>query len=303
MFAFQILKKEVEMSPSNIKSRKVATNTIAIECPTCGEDTTLSKDCVLDKELKTNENLADLCDKLRHLGVVCESCNEKQANTKCLNCDVAFCEACFEENHTTVILKRHKRVHISQDDPVKFCETHRDQKLKLFCVTCQYLICLECTYQTANGGHKGHDCITLEDYVEACRREVLRADVSLVESQKSVGTRVQRVDKRIAELEEELFTLRLKANSLRVVETQITEVRDLISATLQSGSSMKMADTSKIATKLMLDLGYEIVGVDDSEQSQIEILAEENAPTNRPAIKIGRFRDGEKSKRYKIIQS
>src|SRR3989338_199860 len=98
MFAFQILKKEVEMSPSNIKARKIATNNITIQCPTCGEDTTLSKDCILDKELKTNENLADLCEKLRHLGIVCESCNEKQANTKCLNCDVAFCEPCFDEN-------------------------------------------------------------------------------------------------------------------------------------------------------------------------------------------------------------
>lgn len=290
-FAFQVLKRDIELSPSNTRAKKV-TDTITILCPVCAEETILSKDCEIDKELKTNNNLHDVCSKLRELGVICESCGDKQATIKCLNCDVPFCESCFDLNHTTVILKRHKRVKLSDDDPVKYCEQHRDQKIKLFCVQCEQVICMECTYQTK--GHKGHDCITISEYIDECRKEILKADTQLSQSQESVIRRRDLVDTKIKDFEEQLFSLKLKSKSLQIVENQIHQVRQTISQATQTESSMKMIDTKEMATKLMYDLGIQMMGEEATETTIIESKVD-----SIPSIRVGRFKEGEK--RFKII--
>lgn len=86
----------------------------------------------------------------------CFECQRVEANVFCCNCQVNYCNFCFDVVHkSSRALKTHKKNQIDKNS--SFCINHqllRDQ----FCKSCNKNVCNECS----NSHHKDHQVIYLQ---------------------------------------------------------------------------------------------------------------------------------------------
>ena len=96
-------------------------------------------------------------EKVASTTILCESgVDENPAMAHCLTCSDHLCENCFElhkrqkitREHNVVLLKDiqqlDRKTGIKSVRQKQFCEEHKDEPLKLFCKTCQKVICRDC---------------------------------------------------------------------------------------------------------------------------------------------------------------
>ena len=89
--------------------------------------------------------------------ILCESgVDDSPAVAHCLTCSDHLCESCFElhkklkitREHNVVLLKDiqqlDRKTGIKSVRQKQLCEEHKDEPLKLFCKTCQKVICRDC---------------------------------------------------------------------------------------------------------------------------------------------------------------
>ncbi|KAJ6245299.1 tripartite motif-containing 33 [Anaeramoeba flamelloides] len=98
----------------------------------------------------------------------CENVQQKKAVVFCSECDqnkiIFLCQECDQKGHFGKIRKKHKRLPISkfkkdkepkEKDSVannNNCETHKNCKLKYFCLSCFKVVCKKCILKD----HEGH---------------------------------------------------------------------------------------------------------------------------------------------------
>ena len=105
--------------------------------------------------------------------ILCESgVDESPAVAHCLTCSDHLCESCFElhkkqklsRGHNVVLLKDlkqlDKKTGIRSVRRKWHCEEHNDELLKLFCKTCQKVICRDCALVT----HREHDYTFVHEF-------------------------------------------------------------------------------------------------------------------------------------------
>ena len=105
--------------------------------------------------------------------LVCESgVDEHPAIAHCLTCSHHLCEGCFElhkkqkltREHSLVMLKDlqqlDRRTGIKSVRRVQRCTEHKDEPLKLFCKSCEKVICRDCALVT----HREHSYVFVHEF-------------------------------------------------------------------------------------------------------------------------------------------
>ena len=121
--------------------------------------------------------------------VKCENeIDDNPAATKCLDCNFYLCEECTADHKKHRATKRHKLATLAalkeggakQLERKRYCAEHEGEELKLYCRTCQEVICRDCTIVT----HKQHDYTFIKDIREELTKkmESLMASMSRKEA-------------------------------------------------------------------------------------------------------------------------
>ena len=111
----------------------------------------------------------------------CEKCKQKSAATGfCRDCGKLVCDKCTEMHQAWEDLTNHQIVPIQdvQADAanlippkkkVLYCPKHKDSVLKIYCETCNELICTDCTIRL----HQGHHYDVISDTFPKHKRKIL----------------------------------------------------------------------------------------------------------------------------------
>lgn len=193
LFAFAVLKQSDQtLLPTGPKKdngqqvqQELDTTTVGISCVTCNEKTLLKKYKGIKEQLQINRNLDGVCSKKREVGTPCEGDSNHTATIHCDNCEVSFCQKCFDENHPTPILKRHKTSPVDEQEPTRNCQHHTKEKLEFFCTKCQQMVCSKCNFLKEHREHTG-SFIPMEEYRDECKKELLEMKKSLADTLQSV---------------------------------------------------------------------------------------------------------------------
>ncbi|RZF38139.1 hypothetical protein LSTR_LSTR005500 [Laodelphax striatellus] len=103
----------------------------------------------------------------------CSECGSKFEEVKCKQCDVPFCEACFDLVHGSSFrsLKSHEKLPLAVEGSIKSivsirtpieitsCAEHKDQKQDFYCKTCSQQLCSRCAVML----HPQHEVVLLSD--------------------------------------------------------------------------------------------------------------------------------------------
>ena len=102
--------------------------------------------------------------------------DDNPAATKCLDCNFYLCEECTVTHKTQHLSKNHKLATLAelkeggakQLEKKRYCSDHEGEELKLYCRTCQEVICRDCTIVT----HKQHDYTFIKDVREELTKKM-----------------------------------------------------------------------------------------------------------------------------------
>ena len=160
---------------------------IVIRCPKCDNKSDLPNSGV--EGYCTNYPLGNIVEALEihdaeeeraAASIFCENglveCEGEAAVVYCTECCCYLCQNCKELHQRMRATRNHKMVTLNevQKDFRKLerkhlCTEHQGEELKLYCRTCQEVICTDCTIVT----HKQHDYTFIKDIREELVREML----------------------------------------------------------------------------------------------------------------------------------
>ena len=183
----------------------------AVECPTCRTQHGLPSKGV--EGFTTNFTATNLIELLSlhkdgsdtaPLATVLKCENEiddNPATTKCLDCNLYLCEECsaihkkhkISRHHKIATLAELKEGGVKQLERKRYCSDHEGEELKLYCRTCQEVICRDCTIVT----HKQHDYTFIKDV----KKELVQEMQDLIGHMKGKVKEFTRHQKHIQEVD------------------------------------------------------------------------------------------------------
>ena len=134
---------------------------------------------------------------------VCKCENEiddNPATSKCLDCEFYLCKDCTALHTRQRVTKNHKLVSIAeiQKGKVKelsqkrYCLEHEGEELKLYCRTCQKVICRDCTIVT----HKQHEYTFFKDVTEELSTKLKHLSAAAAKKEKSIRGVINHIQKK-----------------------------------------------------------------------------------------------------------
>jgi len=127
-----------------------------VTCPIC--KATTSEDEVMDNYFASADDGEDeeTPDEDQHF---CNSCEENGiATSKCIDCDEYLCNDCVRAHLRVKMTKDHEieQVATSANSTanLNYCDVHRNEKLTLFCESCDTLNCRDCQLSERHRNHK-----------------------------------------------------------------------------------------------------------------------------------------------------
>ena len=134
---------------------------------------------------------------------VCKCENEiddNPATSKCLDCEFYLCEDCTALHTRQRVTKNHKLVSVAeiQKGKVKelsqkrYCLEHEGEELKLYCRTCQKIICRDCTIVT----HKQHEYTFIKDVTEELSTKLKHLSAAVAKKEESIRGVINHVQKK-----------------------------------------------------------------------------------------------------------
>ena len=160
--------------------------------------------------------------------VQCEKCKKvsRPATSFCRDCGQFICARCsdihadWEEfsSHEVVSidqLKGDMSKHVPPKKATHFCSKHKDQELRLYCETCEELICHDCTIRL----HQGHQYDLISDTFEGHKADIT-ASLEPVEKHMGIASdKLKQLDARCTEIAEQGALV--KANIHKEIRTFI----------------------------------------------------------------------------------
>ena len=220
--------------------------TYYLSCPTCRHRTELPGGGAGAFPVAfTLNNFIDVHSLLKKVSdpqqVTCDNCNAANATGYCKDCSKFLCQKCMDAHKIWAPFAHHKIISLDEvaasvsstsqllpakQEPTLTCSTH-DKKLKLFCETCDSVICRDCTVRT----HKDHEYdLVSASYTKHCQElehslnpvkgkiEALKKILSAVaEREGEIRERGEGVLEEIHEMVEEMM------NVLRESERKLSE--------------------------------------------------------------------------------
>ena len=157
-------------------------NNYFVSCPTCRHHTQLPQptgaaDFPTAFQINNLKEVYNLMTKVSgHQQVICDNCTTTNATSYCKECAKFLCQKCIDAHKKWASFSDHKITSLdeiatstSELLPMKKemkCSTH-NKRLKIFCGTCEELICHDCTVRI----HKDHDYDLVSDcYLKHCQK-------------------------------------------------------------------------------------------------------------------------------------
>lgn len=107
---------------------------------------------------------------------ICDMCRNQQATSKCVECDQFACTNCISVHGTIGATKSHTVFNITSSGPAtprvvreRYCDTHKDEKVRFFCTQCNCVLCRDCKLTT----HEGHPTTDLSLRSQAAKSMIL----------------------------------------------------------------------------------------------------------------------------------
>ncbi|MEE6469332.1 hypothetical protein FKM82_008582 [Ascaphus truei] len=181
----------------------------AFQCPTCRYVITLSKRGL--DGLKRNVTLQNIIDRFQKASVsgpnspsetrreraydtnssmtssekvLCQFCDQDQAREAvktCVTCEVSYCESCLKATHPNKKpFTGHRLIEPIPDSHIRglMCLEHDDEKVNMYCVTDDQLICALCKLV---GRHRDHQVAALGDRYDKLKVNASRQEAKLME--------------------------------------------------------------------------------------------------------------------------
>ncbi len=174
-------------------TKKFNTTTVIV-CEICGENTPMPSKGIeaitpnihLDHESKISK-----FEKLmkKETPPPCDECSRESTLdviSFCCTCESFLCKECHSQHilsrkltlhHKTILLKDSNNIKAQLKENIGFppiqCKIHSNDEIKLYCVSCKTLICIQCAL-TKHGGHQLEDLITFVNQEKVNIREVAR---------------------------------------------------------------------------------------------------------------------------------
>ena len=202
-------------------------------CPTCNLE--IENDAVIDnpfitvavtQDSRTSEDGSPSTQKFP----ICTSCDDNQkASSFCMECQEWLCDPCVIAHKRVRITKDHTfstKMEVDDTNPLDssfqkqvFCDVHKTEKMKLFCLTCDKLTCRDCQLL----GHKDHKYQFIEETIADQKKNLLTS----VEQLKARLDDNEKTSERIASKEKDIKKQQIEVfNEVRQVADMITN--DLI---------------------------------------------------------------------------
>ncbi|XP_028413369.1 tripartite motif-containing protein 45-like [Dendronephthya gigantea] len=163
-----------------------------LNCPVCRTKFTLNKDGVAG--MTRNHFICNMVEmiSIRHSDkcVPCSHCEESSVG-RCITCEHFLCEKCVKAHSEYLGFRDHAVLTTEElskpENRLKIkgkscCKKHPRKKLKLYCETCDQLVCTYCV--VFEHFQPKHVCSPLED-IAARKREELKAICTALESKKN----------------------------------------------------------------------------------------------------------------------
>ena len=248
---------------------------VSVRCPTCRRATLLPPPTtVADLQSAFHiHHLFDIRDAFEKVKepekVQCAKCKKvaRPATSYCRDCGEFICAACTDIHAHWDMFAKHEVVPLDQfEKKVKqldclkkvplYCSMHEGKKLKLYCETCEELICLLCTVKK----HKDHQYDLVSDTFEQQKAEIT-ASLELVEMQ------LETINKAIGQIERQ--SKAVKAN-MEDVEDEIKKEIDKLHNILELRKAELLSKVNEEGQKKLKRLATQ---KDEMETVQTQLVS------------------------------
>ena len=246
-----------------------------VKCPICSTKCS-TKDGITG--MLTNFNYVNLVEHINiHTSVVsrrelrCGRCKEDLedpaiAVAYCYSCKAPMCDFCLIMHGRNVDLSSHQFFTLeevrqtgplppSKDTHQYLCQKHLDQELKLYCFTCEEVICRDCTVTKSD--HRDHDYEFIRELIRD-EREKLRAHM---EPLHNILKTVTDCSAKVKELKGALKEIHEKR--VGKIDEVVSESREILRL---RGESLK-EESARIFSEKDKRLSLELEGVEDAQAS------------------------------------
>ncbi|XP_071808376.1 uncharacterized protein [Asterias amurensis] len=264
-----------------------------IKCPVCRKTMTFAPGTDIVASLKTNFHLVSMVEdftlqeKLTQpkAKVICELCTDQQkAKSRCMDCPFFLCTSCqaihqrisATAGHCIVPLDTLRSGKVSlrskaQDEPP--CDKHRGEKKRFYCLTCNQLICRDCT--VVDHRESTHEFISLDEAADRFRKNTKELIQKFEENLAAYLEASTELAKMTTDLESSVLSTR------QLVTNQAAEEESKI-AKREDNFSKDIAKRQKLRTKVMNQTGIKI---NKSLATTAETNAAEMPPMKDDAVK------------------
>ena len=151
---------------------------------------------------------------------LCEDCEENKAEVHCSDCKISVCNSCSDSIHSRRVMKNHSISPITSLSTLKKssllpttspiiqfyqCERHYQKKMKLYCMTCNECVCVDCI-GVSHINHAVKSVINrVEDIKEEWKKGVEEISNDIINNQlKEVNIQSEKLSKEIDQVNEEI---------------------------------------------------------------------------------------------------
>lgn len=141
--------------------------------------------------------------------------DDNPAASKCIDCDFYLCENCTvlhekqraTKKHILVSIAEIKSGSVKQLSKKRYCSEHEGEELKLYCSTCQKVICRDCTIVT----HKQHEYTFIKDVTEELKKKLQDLSATVTNKEKAMCDVVDHINREKKEEVQKLFSYNQRA--------------------------------------------------------------------------------------------
>ncbi|XP_062905931.1 E3 ubiquitin-protein ligase TRIM45 [Mobula hypostoma] len=191
---------------------------VCILCPACDFEVyvpTAGMQGLTTNHLIQNEVLLERLKRLDHK-LVCDLCNDGEAERRCQVCSAVLCDFCSKAHRRQRATASHNLVALKdlQGGTGRIvqsimCSAHPSEELRLFCETCDCLVCRDCCIV----GHQDHNCDFITNVIN--------------EHGKSIKQLLKKTQPRIGVLQENIQKIH---NSRLILKEQLSNITEEINS-------------------------------------------------------------------------
>ena len=232
----------------------------AVECPKCRTQHDLPPKGV--EGFSTNFTITNLVELLNAHGdenspttkpvavIKCKACEhvigENPDAGKCLECNFYLCEECTIIHKKQWNTKHHKITPLAergvkQLEQRNLCSVHKGEELKVYCRTCQEVICRDCIIVT----HKQHDYALIKNVREELSKKLEDLMISVTKKEINLKSTLDCICQAIQEEQDKLASHQVKIRTF--FDERVAKVQERIDTLMQHVSKLQECKTTLLA--------------------------------------------------------